>query len=146
MGEVYSNAILNISAAAAKSPHDGLFMNRVATLAVVIDGHAYLLFSEQKLSNHYLAFADPTHSSIFSRAWCMQERVLCPRILHLCQSSVSWECETITFATDTMPIEHSPKTRDPTLAPRFALKKDHGIRSGDHGSIHMSEWSDMVNT
>ncbi|KAK5011340.1 hypothetical protein LTR28_003816 [Elasticomyces elasticus] len=40
------------------------------------------------------SFADAISSSVLeNRAWCMQERLLAPRVLHYTQSQLFWECK-----------------------------------------------------
>ena len=119
MGETYSNAILNIGAGAASSPMDGCFVERgtmppiqikVASKARGAD-QLYLIFDDEQMNKDYQDFADPSNNAMFRRAWCMQERFLCPRMLHFCNSGLFWECDTVEAASDALPMTCFPRTR-----------------------------------
>ena len=149
MGEVYSNAILNIGAAAATSPMDGCFVQRKPKPPIRIkftskaygSDQLYLLFDDKQLSKDYLEFVTPSQSSMFSRAWCMQERFLCPRMLHFCRTGLFWECNTVRLASDKLPIDYVCQARGANSLPPFSISGKQGPRSSSDYSV---DWSEIV--
>ena len=128
MGEIYSNAILNIGAGAASSPMDGCFVERetippvqikVASKACGAD-QLYLIFDDEQMNKDYQDFAGPSNNAMFRRAWCMQERFLCPRMLHFCKSGLFWECDTVKAASDALPVTCFPEARIWCHVPPFS--------------------------
>ena len=96
MSEVYTNSILTLSASVATSGDIGLFYPREESNSVEIpvrraQGGALDSFS---ITDRLLStFKEDVRSGTLSqRAWCLQERVLSPRILHFGKSQLHWEC------------------------------------------------------
>jgi hypothetical protein len=118
MGEIYSNAIINIGANNATSPMDGCFVSRRSTPPVHIvftpvscsRTEEYLLYEKDKPEDACVEFKDPKTSSVFGRAWCLQERLLCPRMVHFGRSAVFWECDEIKLVSDMVPFVYSKPT------------------------------------
>ena len=120
MGEVYSKAIVNIGAGAATSPLEGLFVNRSRRSPIRIDftskarkrTSTYLLYSQHTLGLKEHFFFTREHNSILSRAWCMQERFLCPRMLHFSGFGMFWECQAIEMGSQRLPTQAYPGRRE----------------------------------
>ncbi|KAI6342350.1 hypothetical protein MCOR07_009990 [Pyricularia oryzae] len=141
MDKVYAHSHLTIAAAASHNPADGLFRNRDPVfvspadnpIAVDITG-VYEYWSDdevfrdqgsshdqQKLAMFYAVPKDDgiLPSSLTQRGWCLQERLLSPRLLGFGQNQIYWEC-TQTSAVETgCPARTWPKTATSDLKARF---------------------------
>jgi hypothetical protein len=111
MKQVYANSILNIAASHGSSPEAGCFVERERSGQLLpclikpeIPGsenedafHLYNLLESQdyvrKLNGH----------RIFTRAWILQERLLCPRVIHFGSQQLYWECKELLPASETFP-------------------------------------------
>ena len=108
MGEIYNNATLTISSAAATSPTSGLFYNRASQLqrskTLMLQRHgpgedrsifyrfrSEDVFSTREIAHSYLPIEQP---HIKSRGWVLQEDLLSPRILHFRKEEMTWTCST----------------------------------------------------
>ncbi|KAI4139242.1 MAG: hypothetical protein L6R39_006398 [Caloplaca ligustica] len=98
MDQVYSHAILNISATGASDGSKGLFFPRSADtmelLEIQLDWTIREKFSHQYTVLDYdywkrLVVDEP----LIRRAWVVQERLLAPRVLHFGSTQLFWECE-----------------------------------------------------
>ncbi|OCK78122.1 HET-domain-containing protein, partial [Lepidopterella palustris CBS 459.81] len=96
MSEIYKNSILTLSASIATSGDTGLFYPREEWNSVELpvlsakDG-AFASFSitDRLLSTFE---EDVRGGTLSQRAWCLQERILSPRILHFGKHQLHWEC------------------------------------------------------
>ena len=101
MKQVYANSILNVAASHASKPKDGCFIDRTK-----FDNLPQCFFRRQSDGEpsddyfHLYYFEDAqqyvaTLSShrIFDRAWVLQERLLCTRIVHFGSDQIYWECQ-----------------------------------------------------
>lgn len=136
MKRVYMNSILNIAASHASGPKHGCFVERDLSnklpqsfIKYETDGHpgkdlfhVYNVLESQeyvrKLSSHH----------IFSRAWVLQERLLCPRIIHFGADQIYWECQELLPACELFPSGQksqpamtvfSTEDQDLTLSARY---------------------------
>jgi hypothetical protein len=91
MSTVYHNAFVTVSATASRSGDEGLF-RRYSECEVQIqskEGDAStLIFCEGR---HHLDGL-PREFPLSERAWCLQERLLSPRVLHYTYSELAFEC------------------------------------------------------
>jgi hypothetical protein len=98
MGRVYSNAELNITAAAAQDSRFGLFMQRNSLLLQPCRVEVEWRPLNYQLSGPYICFnyslweQEVTNSLVNKRAWVFQERALSPRTLSFGGSQLFWEC------------------------------------------------------
>ncbi|KAG4421246.1 hypothetical protein IFR04_005657 [Cadophora malorum] len=89
MHEYYQNAFVTIAALDSKDSFAGILHQREA-LSVELAGHG----------NLFLRAKIPTARSIYensileSRAWCLQERLLSTRVIHVAKSELLFECRT----------------------------------------------------
>lgn len=112
MKRVYANSILNIGATHATRPADGCFRSRdkrenkpQRLIWTRPDGSkkptAFQIYStsdtDEQLDSFYY------QHELFTRAWVMQERYLCPRMLHFRKSQLYWECNEVGLICETMP-------------------------------------------
>ena len=98
MGDVYAYAYITIAAARARNSTAGFLGPRTPTTYVRITptnhdsrGHASPGPSFYIGPVHDFE-ADINKGSLISRSWCLQERVLSPRMLHFTDTQVYWEC------------------------------------------------------
>jgi hypothetical protein len=96
MADIYENSLFALSASIAESGTSGLIYPRnvINTVEIPIrDAHrkgtGSILISDRILSTFE---EDVMSGSLSSRAWCLQERILAPRILHFGQDQTHWEC------------------------------------------------------
>ena len=147
MEEIYSNSIINIGADVATSPMDGCFVTRSPIPRIHIDftsaptfrADEYLLFDKKPLDAVCSDFSNPHASSVFGRAWCLQERFLCPRMVHFARSGVFWECDQIEFTSDILPFEYIYSR--PRLPP-FSFGSKIILR---HFSSFSDQWRQILN-
>jgi hypothetical protein len=92
MASIYENGFLTIGATSAKSDDEGFLSQPMEYVRL------YAKTSEGKYQDIYVQ-EDPnppmpnsTSEPLFTRAWCYQERMLCPRILHFSREEHWWEC------------------------------------------------------
>jgi hypothetical protein len=146
MDEVYSNTVINIGADAATSSLDGCFVSRVPTPWVHIRftpasrsmTDEYLLYDGEEIGKAYSEYFRPRMSSVFRRVWCLQERILCPRMVHFGRSGVFWECDEIRFASDSIPFPYVGY-----YPPLFSLgTQQQGAREFDWRDI-VAQYTDM---
>ena len=120
MGTLYKNAFLKISAAASTDSTQGIFRQRsISRLPPVkiepCDSDYTSLYVTQFVEN--IPFEKP--QPIDSRAWCLQESALSPRVLVYGTELLGWLCDSTTD------VEHGGRTRrgedppPPLLAPRL---------------------------
>ena len=102
MGQVYSNTVINIGAAQASSPAQGLFSTRgtenfktinVRWRPTAIDKEATYSLRHRTFSEALDdAFYESSQSRLAERAWIVQESVLSPRMLSFNGPDVFWQC------------------------------------------------------
>lgn len=94
MDEIYSNSMLNISAAEGQS-RDGLVFDR--DIFSVNPHQATITIPKSHEVAHLQAFPDrwaigPQDAPLNQRGWVFQERTLAPRIIHFTKDVAFWEC------------------------------------------------------
>lgn len=90
MCSVFENALFSISALAAEDSHSGLLQERQNAQVVANVAESNVGIRERLPSlDEALQF-----STLETRAWCLQERLLSPRILHVARGQLYWECRT----------------------------------------------------
>ena len=102
MSQVYSNTVINIGAAKASSPAQGLFSTRVTedfkTISVrwrpkEVDEEASYSLKHRTVSGALdNAFHELRQSRLAERAWIVQESVLSPRMLSFNGPEIFWQC------------------------------------------------------
>lgn len=99
MHKVYSNAILNISAAGAANSTKGLFAHRDPETLIPPEVQLFMDgLQPSKESTKYRLYrtafweTELAQAPLIKRAWVLQERLLAPRVLHFGQNELLWEC------------------------------------------------------
>lgn len=95
MNEVYSNSFCNISAANAPNGHYSMFSERDpgALYPDDIDIRLNGRLIPHRVLDYRFWEKEVSHALINTRAWVFQERLLSPRVLHLGERQILWECE-----------------------------------------------------
>lgn len=97
MSDIYANAVLVISASDSKNCGDGFLSDRTplqrdgAVLTSLVDENGLTCQLRLALPNtdfQKLVGEGP----VAQRGWCLQERQLCSRLLHVCQGEIFFEC------------------------------------------------------
>lgn len=100
MSEVYRNSVCNIGASAASSGASGLFYARDCDLVrpprLTYDDREYMIFWTT------MWYEGVSKAPLHKRGWVVQERWLCPRMLHFGAEQLFWECRTAT-ASEALP-------------------------------------------
>jgi hypothetical protein len=101
LGSIYSQAQVTLAADCSASSTSGLFNRKSVdhlqdwkstyTLEGDLKGRpCTLLLDSREPSNQWTTALD--EGSLSTRAWCFQENVLSPRILHFTKTQLIWEC------------------------------------------------------
>jgi hypothetical protein len=109
MDKIYQKSFLNISATASVDGDQGLFrtrlpeylwedeinLNHVGTNSIGADRRVEA--SEDRLTRCTImdvSFWDDLvdQAPVNRRGWVLQERIVCPRVLHFCKDQIAWEC------------------------------------------------------
>ena len=94
MADVYRNAYCTVAATGSRGDQEGIFVNRtgqdICTLRYEANDTDILItyIEEDIFALEQLLFYSP----LSQRAWCLQEKLLSPRIIHFTQSRAIWEC------------------------------------------------------
>jgi hypothetical protein len=114
MREVYANSILNIGASYANNPRAGCFVScENARIAGECSEYFFPMNSggEEGVEkfhffDHWLYKRNAQALQLyrlFQRAWVLQERLLCPSMLHFGNGNLYWECQEVPIASETLP-------------------------------------------
>lgn len=100
MDRVYQHSYCNIGAADSCNSEGGLFRTRNPTLVNTpqwsSNGIKYDITWDEVLQTNLEL------SPLYKRGWVLQERWLCPRMLHFSSNQIFWECRTA-VASETLP-------------------------------------------
>lgn len=99
MSEIYQNAVLTIAATSSNGDNEGCCTRsaqRTPDLEVTLpeDIGACHIGVRMPLNHFDAQTADGLldHFPLLTRGWAFQERLLSPRVLHICESELVWEC------------------------------------------------------
>ncbi|KAF1836538.1 HET-domain-containing protein [Decorospora gaudefroyi] len=91
---VYKNSVCNIGATASKDSNGGLFFKRMPETLLphrwMLEGVKYELNWVNSSSQDWVRSVE--EQPLMRRGWVVQERWLCPRMLHFCKEQVYREC------------------------------------------------------
>lgn len=123
MGTVYGNAFLTISAAASTDSTQGIFRPRSVSAIPPVkieprDSDYASLFVAEFLEN--IPFEKP--QPLDTRAWCLQETTLSPRVLIYGTDMLGWLCDSTTDVEHGGTFDHAEDPYPPLLAPRLHHK------------------------
>ncbi|KAK4182954.1 heterokaryon incompatibility protein-domain-containing protein [Podospora australis] len=105
MTSVYSESYLTISATGSKDGGGGCLFSRPLPKEEVVAvnflpgcGCRMYVRSHRDLDGHFHLIqeliTDMSTAPLLTRAWCFQERILSPRVLHFLADEMVWECRT----------------------------------------------------
>lgn len=101
MYETYRNSVFTISAAGYPDPTTGLFTARdLSTKQIPIGVAAGQVTRFVTLVDETSIVSHLTSSYTSQRAWCLQERLAAPAVLHFLQTQMMWECFTCLESED----------------------------------------------
>lgn len=98
MASVYANGLINIGVDHAENPYAGAFIERDSRVHKPFIVSWKVTESSDKVTYNIVRYdleqiqKDIFNAKLSTRAWCVQERILCPRMLHFGSSQVHWEC------------------------------------------------------
>ncbi|KAH7088904.1 heterokaryon incompatibility protein-domain-containing protein [Paraphoma chrysanthemicola] len=107
MDKVYEQSYLNISATASQNSDEGLFRSRDPNTLWEEEVNLNWTGRTEDRSQLDKRFGHLTrctiidvsfwedlveHAPVNQRGWVLQERVMCPRVLHFCKNQIAWEC------------------------------------------------------
>jgi hypothetical protein len=102
MDKVYAGSYLNISATASRNSKEGLFRSRSPEFLwgdeILLkwgtrDGSSVDLLTQCTLVDVSFWENLVEQAPINQRGWVLQERIMCPRVLHFCKDQIAWECK-----------------------------------------------------
>lgn len=109
MESIYFNALVNIGVSHARNPFEGAFVQREPSR---IEQNSFQWRPTSKSARSDFAviteeslmqIQDLFQLPLYSRGWCMQERILCPRMLHFGSFQLHWECDQEPHASESLP-------------------------------------------
>lgn len=98
MSEIYQNAVLTLSATSAAGDNQGCCSSNTPRPALEItlpEDIGACRIAVRRPLNHWDAQTTSelqNHFPLLTRGWAFQERLLSPRVLHICESELVWEC------------------------------------------------------
>ena len=156
MSDIYSNAIVTISADAAPDSHCGFLkceqrMIPVKRFEVPGSGSERTEICIRKKGagdrdsfNHHF-WRGPARSPLSRRGWILQESVLSPRILHFTAEELTWECATLSrcecqYGPHIFPSSKPLKLRIDDLL----FHRRWGTLVDNFTDRHLSYWADRL--
>ncbi|EOO00571.1 putative heterokaryon incompatibility protein [Phaeoacremonium minimum UCRPA7] len=111
MAALYQSAVVTLVATAAKDANQGcLFPRNVTRDSVDVQLSVDMARDTSKVTftNHTGSIADDFLESPWNkRAWCLQEYVLSPRMLHFFENRIVWQCRGTLSAEDFVELRRS---------------------------------------
>lgn len=98
MAGIYRNAILMISAMAAPDSQYGILRPRDNLWSHRFGRNKKFAFQETSRNN--FSFEENLDEPLHARGWCLQERIMAPRILHFSKRKLLWECVSHRWSED----------------------------------------------
>ena len=109
MSEIYGSSALTISATASPDSNGGLFhkaspsqLGHRFEFSTLENPAGWEMWIRERLAHP--TFLDGSESvgdthplPLLTRAWCFQERLLAPRVLHFSEYEIIWDCRTHLF-------------------------------------------------
>ena len=101
MGDIYRNSMLTIAAVDAENSRVGFLNKRPSSISNPLSCKLPCLGASGCTGSHIEALQrDPLDSldkssPLTFRAWCIQEKLLCPRILYFGTKQTYWDCNTL---------------------------------------------------
>lgn len=101
MAQVYEDSAFTIAACAASSPADPLIHSKPSIdrspCAFEKEGIRFVASLDNMIEYGDISMPREQNSTISTRGWCFQERLLAPRVLYLGSRQSYWECHACQF-------------------------------------------------
>lgn len=111
MSDIYRNGIVMISATAASDSQHGILRPRDYLRSPRLGRHKEILFQLNCDSQH-------SNEPLHKRGWCLQERIMAPRILHFGNLQLEWECVSQCWAENSGFADRKKSKQDEVLTSR----------------------------
>lgn len=132
MANIYENATITIAATCCSNSDQGCFSRTLEEMIAkpILDTGLFVRREKSPFPTFWNT-GDKEMWPLLRRAWVFQERKLSPRVVHLAQEQLYWECETCFVSEDGIHqsytddvLDHSIKNpqQDPTEAWRMAVQ------------------------
>jgi hypothetical protein len=116
MSEIYQNAVLTLAATSSTGDNEGCCTrnaHRTPALEITLpEDVGTCRIAVRRPLNHFDSQTTDgllKHFPLLTRGWAFQERLLSPRVLHICESELVWECrEATTCECGGLSQERSP--------------------------------------
>lgn len=154
MQAVYRNSYLTISAVAGAHDDCGLFYPRdPVKMQPTVVKIAYTFYDKPKLFVHDKEYGVERRSwevgkVTTSRGWCLQERLLAPRVLHFGAQQLFWECYE-QHACESIPGSTSyslDSVVERTRLWKRLFGEPYGVTTGDSYQDLFVEWYDLLSS
>ncbi|OTA99437.1 hypothetical protein M426DRAFT_29012, partial [Hypoxylon sp. CI-4A] len=135
MSSVYAGASVVISVLDAPATTAGFLKPNRVPLAVINNGYGI-----QKVFpdlNEYLQAC-----SLVSRGWCMQERLLAPRLLHFGKEQIFWECLTEFKCEDG--AKYTGESDGHVMAEFLRIRKHIGVSAAQGSEMEWKVWYQLL--
>jgi hypothetical protein len=123
MADIYQKSHITLAATSSDSGSSGCFpktalISEHRLKAQMGSGECHAVLIREKLVHWSLRLSEPLKQSfpLLTRGWAFQERLLAPRVLHLCNKELVWECtEETSCQCGSMPVTEGIKARFPLV-------------------------------
>ena len=142
MGDIYAGALCNIAATSA-DPKKGCFTERLIS---IVEPHSISdLRSQTASDSHVIGYDDFWCNSLLdttlhTRAWVLQERLLSPRTIYFGQEQMFWECR-CEMACEAYPRGIPAPFRNQRM--RSWRQSDKMLDPANHKQPHVSRWKSL---
>jgi hypothetical protein len=119
MADVYKNSYVTLAAESARNSHEGILNPRhlaFGSIEIPFNSKAHTIDTSmyvRPVQDDWQTSITGAKSTLYSRAWVLQESMLAPRTLHYGAQQMFWECKSCSRAEgDMTPIPEGPRERE----------------------------------
>lgn len=138
IGSYYNHAYCLISATGSADSDGGLFTKPTLDSYTTTSG---TIFVDEPSNISWGLYSARPHTPTMTRGWCLQERVLSPRIIHFTDGAAIWQCRGVSSASDICPNEYSKLSLD---CEKIFQVKYSGIHDTSAERAMLEWWPDLV--
>ncbi|KAI1138470.1 HET-domain-containing protein [Hypoxylon sp. FL0543] len=135
MSSVFAGATVVISALDATTSTTGFMKADRIPLAIINDEYAVQKMLP-KINDYFLT------CPLVRRGWCMQERLLAPRLLHFGKEQMFWECQTQLISEDGR--RYSDELRTHVMAEFMKIRIRMGISVAEGSELEWRTWYQLL--
>jgi hypothetical protein len=142
MAEVYSNSLCNIGATGSADSRGGCFYDRDAAayepckFEIRIGNKSHSFYVAEALVLGRILSEQP----LLERAWCLQERLLSPRMVDFTRDQMLWTCQELCAC------ETYPRGIPTTFSQQFRLEREQSPRYDLDPNIHLESLLKRLNS